>query len=175
MEIALAALEPLAVARVERAGQAVLACRWRRRCPPRSLRDLEHGEDRPEDLLAGEARASGARRRRPSAGRSSPASGPALPPATIRPSFFPIATYSRIFFCAPRVDDGADGVLRIAHVADRQGASSSRRLRSTRSSWTVPVDDQRASRPSTSGPGSRTRRRRCRWRRPRCRRSRRRG
>ena len=73
-----------------------------------------------------------------------------------------------------RVDDGADGVLRVAHVADREGL----RLRDDALEQVlVHASGGRsgASTPSTSGPGTRRPPRRCRWRRPRCRPSRRRG
>ena len=54
-ELALAALEPLAHPRVERAGQAVLRVVRDARCPRRSP-DRQHRQHRAEDLLAGEAR-----------------------------------------------------------------------------------------------------------------------
>ena len=119
-ELALAARQPLArrASRASRSGRT--PCRSPRRSPPRSSRTLSTASTGPK-ISSRARRACGGPRPRPWASRSSPAFGPAWPPATIRPSFFPTSTYSRIFFWAPSLMTAPMLFCRVPDVAHGQG------------------------------------------------------
>ena len=119
MELALAALEPLArpASRPRRSGRT--RCRSRRERLVEVL-DLHDGEHRAEDLLAGEPRVRLRRRRRPSARRSSPAWGR---PCRRRRRALPSCRCR----CTPGSSSARRSLMtapitffRVAHVADRE-------------------------------------------------------